>query len=125
MMTSINQTIRYPKKQKLKLKKSQKLEKNPFKKAVCTKILTVSPKKPNSANRSITKLLTTHKKFRVIAKIPGEKNNLQQHSTVLIRGSRVKDLIGVNYAVIRGKFDLVSVKNRRTKRSVYGVKKIS
>jgi small subunit ribosomal protein S12 len=124
-MTSINQTIRYAKKQKLKLKRSPKLEKSPFKKAICLKVLTISPKKPNSANRCITKLITTHKKFRIIAKIPGEKNNLQQHSTVLIRGSRVKDLIGVNYAVVRGKLDLHSVQNRKTKRSIYGVKKIS
>jgi small subunit ribosomal protein S12 len=124
-MTSINQSIKYPKKQKIKLKKSPKLEKNPFKKAVCTKVLTMSPKKPNSANRSVVKVLTTHSKTNLTAKVPGEKNNLQQHSNVLIRGARVKDLIGVSYAAVRGKFDLSGVQNRRKKRSLYGIKKIS
>lgn len=124
-MTSINQSVKYPKKQKIKLKKSPKLEKNPFKKAVCTKVLTMSPKKPNSANRSVVKVLTTHSKYNLTAKIRGEKNNLQQHSNVLICGARVKDLIGVSYAVVRGKFDLAGVQNRRKKRSLYGIKKIS
>jgi small subunit ribosomal protein S12 len=124
-MTSINQSIKHPKKQKIKLKKSPRLEKNPFKKAVCTKVLTMSPKKPNSANRAVIKVLVTHSKTNLTAKIPGEKNNLQQHSNVLIRGARVKDLIGVSYAAVRGKLDLSGVQNRRKKRSLYGIKKIS
>jgi len=124
-MTSINQTIRYPKKQKFRLTSSSKLKGNPFKKAVCLKVLTISPKKPNSANRSVAKVLFTYSKTRLIAKIPGEKHNLQQHSTVLIRGAKVRDLIGVNYSVIRGKFDLLGVQNRKTKRSIFGVKKLS
>jgi small subunit ribosomal protein S12 len=124
-MTSLNQTIKYPKKQKTKLKRSPKLKKNPFKKAICNKILTMSPKKPNSANRSVAKVLLTHSKIKLTAKIPGEKNNLQQHSNVLISGACVKDLIGVSYCVVRGKFDLLGVQNRKTKRSLYGIKKLS
>jgi small subunit ribosomal protein S12 len=92
---------------------------------VCLRVLTISPKKPNSANRRILKSRVTNSKIRLIAKIPGESHNLQQHSTVLLRGARVRDLIGVNYSAIRGKFDLLGVINRKNSRSVYGVKKNS
>jgi len=102
---------------------SPKLNKNPQKKGICLKILTISPKKPNSANRRVTKLRLIADKARLTAKIPGESHNLQQHSTVLIEGARVRDLIGVSYSTIRGKLDLLGVSNRKKSRSLYGVKK--
>jgi small subunit ribosomal protein S12 len=83
----------------------------------------MSPKKPNSANRRIIKASLTHYKIRLTAKIGGESHNLQQHSTVLIRGARIHDLIGVSYSAIRAKFDLLGVVNRKTKRSLFGIKK--
>jgi small subunit ribosomal protein S12 len=100
-------------------------QKNPFKKAICAKVLTISPKKPNSANRCVIKATITQNRSKLIAKVSGEKHNLQQHSTVLIRGARVRDLIGVSYKAVRGKYDLQGVLNRKTKRSLFGVKKIS
>jgi len=108
---------------KLKKPTSPKLRKNPQKKAVCSRILTIAPKKPNSANRRIIKANLTHYKVRITAKIPGEAHNLQQHSTVLIKGAQIHDLIGVSYSAIRGKFDLFGVVSRKTKRSLFGVKK--
>lgn len=122
-MSTFSQTLRSPKIKKLKNKSSPKLKNNPQKKAVCTRILTISPKKPNSANRRVAKTNITHYKTRLTAKIPGESHTLQQHSTVLIRGARVRDLIGVSYAVVRGKYDLACVPNRKTSRSRFGVKK--
>lgn len=104
--------------------KGIKLFKNPQKKAVCWKILTMSPKKPNSANRRIAKVKTLQYGSFLTIKIPGEKHNLQKHSTVLICGGRSKDLIGVHIKAIRGKYDLIGVINRKTSRSVYGVKKL-
>jgi small subunit ribosomal protein S12 len=94
----------------------------PQKKAICFKILTMSPKKPNSANRRIVKARLFNK-LKLTAKIKGESHNLQQHATILIHGARIRDLIGVNYAVIRGKFDLLAVANKKRRRSIYGVKK--
>ena len=105
--------------------KTPKLKKNPQKKAICLKILTISPKKPNSANRPVAKISLTQYKTKLTVKIPGESHTLQQHSTVLIRGARVKDLIAVSYSAIRGKFDLLGVANRKTRRSLFGVKKLS
>lgn len=99
-----------------------KLNKNPQKKAVCSSILTISPKKPNSANRRIVKanIVSFSKIYNV--KIPGEGiNNMQQHSSILLRGVQIKDLIGVQLVAIRGKFDLTAVSNRRTARSIYGL----
>jgi small subunit ribosomal protein S12 len=93
------------------------------KKAICLRVLTISPKKPNSANRRVVKARIINSKIRLTAKVPGESHNLQQHSTVLIKGAKVKDLIGVSYAVVRGKYDLLGVTNRKTQRSLYGVKK--
>jgi len=87
--------------------------------------LTISPKKPNSANRCVAKTSLTHYKTKLTVKIPGESNNLQQHSTILIHGARVKDLISVSYSAIRGKLDLLGVINRKTRRSLFGVKKLS
>ena len=110
---------------KIKKIKTSKLKKNPQKKAICLKILTISPKKPNSANRPVAKISLTQHKTKLTVKIPGESHTLQQHSTVLICGARVKDLIAVGYSTIRGKFDLLGVTNRKTRRSVFGVKKTS
>jgi small subunit ribosomal protein S12 len=112
-----------PKKKKLKQKTSTKLRANPQKRAVCLRVLTISPKKPNSANRRVVKTVIPHFKFKMTVKIPGESHSLQQHSTVLVRGARVRDLIGVSYCAIRGKYDLLPVVNRKTARSRFGVKK--
>ena len=98
--------------------------KKPQKKSVCLKILTMSPKKPNSANRRIAKVNVISTNSRLTVKITGEGHNLQQHSTALIRGGRVRDLIGVRYVAVRGVYDLHCVKNRKTSRSLYGVKKV-
>jgi len=123
-MATFSQTLRSPKLKKLKTKTSPRLKGNPQKKAVCLRVLTISPKKPNSANRRIVKASLTHYKVRIIAKVPGESHTLQQHSTILIKGARVRDLIGVSYSVVRGKYDLSGVPNRKTSRSRFGVKKI-
>ena len=95
----------------------------PQRSAVCTKILTISPKKPNSANRRVCKVRLIKSKQNLTVKIPGEGHTLQQHSTVLIRCGRSRDLIGVRNIAIRGKYDLNAVANRSTSRSIYGVKK--
>jgi len=124
LMVTINQNLRTARVKKLKYSNTIKLLKNPSKKAICARVLTISPKKPNSANRCVIKATLTQNLSKLIAKVPGEKHSLQQHSTVLIRGARVRDLIGVSYAAIRGKYDLVGVANRKTKRSRFGVKKI-
>jgi len=123
-MSTFSQILKSPRLKKLKKSTSPKLQKNPQKKAVCLRVLTISPKKPNSANRRVVKTSLTHYKVKLTAKVPGESHTLQQHSTVLIRGARVRDLIGVSYAAIRGKFDLAGVPNRKTSRSRFGVKKI-
>jgi len=123
-MKSFLQLIRKTKTLKIKKIKSPKLQKNPQKKAVCLRVLTISPKKPNSANRRVTKVNLTQHKIKLTAKIPGESQNLQQHSTVLIHGCRARDLIGVNYATVRGKLDLLGVSSRKSSRSRYGTKKI-
>jgi len=125
MMATLFQIIQSPRIKKLKKSSSPKLKENPQKKAVCLRVLTISPKKPNSANRRIIKASLTHFKTRLTAKIAGENHNLQQHSTVLIHGSRIHDLIGVSYTAVRGKYDLFGVVNRKTKRSLFGVKKNS
>jgi len=122
-MVTYSQIINKPRLKKLKKSKSPKLQKNPQKKAVCLRILTMSPKKPNSANRRIVKTSLTHYKTKLTAKIAGESHTLQQHSTILVRGAKARDLIGVSYSAIRGKFDLSAVINRKTRRSIYGVKK--
>ena len=121
-MATFSQIINKPRIKKLKKSKSPKLKKNPQKKAVCLRVLTMSPKKPNSANRRIVRASLTHYKTKLTAKITGESHTLQQHSTILIRGAKVRDLIGVSYSAIRGKFDLSAVVGRKTRRSIYGVK---
>ena len=124
-MTKLRQISLCSRVKKIKKSKSPKLVNNPQKKAICVRVLTVSPKKPNSANRRVAKVRIVNSKIKLTAKIPGESHTLQQHSTVLIRGSKIKDLIGVNYAIIRGKYDLYAVNNRKTRRSFFGVRKTS
>lgn len=121
-MSTIQQLIKYKKKKNKFKTKSPALEKNPQKKGVCLKVYTRTPKKPNSAIRKIAKIRLTNK-FRVIAYIPGEGHNLQEHSVVLIRGGRVKDLPGVRYHIIRGKYDFQGLQKRKKSRSKYGAKK--
>jgi len=101
---------------------SAKFVANPQQKVFCLRLTTMTPKKPNSANRRIAKVnsTTTNKGFSV--KIPGENHNLQQHSTILVRAGSIRDLIGVSSIALRGKFDLFGVKNRKSSRSVYGLK---
>lgn len=123
-MPTFNQIVFFPRQKKKTKTATPKLQKNPQKKGICLKVLTISPKKPNSANRRIIKTRLISNKYRLTAKIPGESHNLQQHSTVLICGAKIKDLIGVSYSVIRGKFDLLGVTNRKTRRSLYGIKKV-
>lgn len=121
-MPTINQLcskIRAPKK---KLNRSPDLLKSPQKKGVCLKVFTRTPKKPNSALRKVARLRLSTKK-KITAYIPGEGHTLQEYSTVLMRGGRVKDLPGVKYHLIRGKYDFLGLKNRRQARSKYGTKK--
>ena len=102
----------------------QILSKNfPQQSGVCLKILTMSPKKPNSANRRVCKIKLLKTKKILLSKIPGESHTLQQHSTILVRGGRSRDLVGVKKIAIRGKFDLTAVFGRKTSRSIYGVKR--
>jgi small subunit ribosomal protein S12 len=122
-MLTFNQLIfSCSRKSKIKKQKTSALEKMPQKKGVCLKVYTRTPKKPNSALRKVAKIKLSNKK-RVEAYIPGIGHNLQQYSVVLIRGGRVKDLPGVRYHLIRGKYDCQAVKNRKTRRSLYGTKK--
>jgi len=95
---------------------------SPFKKGVCTKVFTVSPKKPNSALRKVAKVRLSNG-MEITAYIPGEGHNLQEHSQVLIRGGRVRDLVGVRYHIVRGTLDTGGVEGRSKKRSRYGTKK--
>lgn len=95
---------------------------SPFKRGVCTKVTTTTPKKPNSALRKIARVRLTNGK-EVTAYIPGEKHKLQEHSVVMLRGGRVKDLAGVRYHIVRGRFDATGVDARRQGRSLYGAKR--
>ena len=123
-MTTINQLCRNRRGNKKNRNKVPALENNPQKKGVCIKIFLRTPKKPNSALRKLARLRLTNGK-KVVAYIPGEGHNLQEYSTVLMRGGRVKDLPGVKYHLIRGKLDFLGIKTRRTSRSKYGTKKSS
>jgi small subunit ribosomal protein S12 len=122
-MAAFSKTAILAKIHKIKKSKTPKLQKNPQKKAICSRLLTIAPTKPNSANRRIAKTIITKSKARLTAKITGESHNLQQHSIVLIQGARIRDLIGVNYSIIRGKYDLAGVNNRKKSKSLFGVKK--
>ncbi len=120
-MTTINQIIDNPRKIKKTPNKSLALEGNPQKKGVVIKVFTRKPKKPNSAQRKLAKVKLSNKRI-VDAYIMGEGHNIQEHSIVLIRGGRTRDLPGINYKLVRGKYDLGGVVNRKTSRSKYGTK---
>ena len=124
MSTKIQLLIKKIKNKKNKKNKKLVLDKCPQKKAVCLKIFIASPKKPNSANRKVTKVVLTSNKKKTICHIPGIKHNLQRYSTVLVRGGRVRDLPGIKYRIIRGKLDLKKVYDRSKSRSKYGIPKI-
>jgi len=134
-MPTINQLIRNPRKKKVRKTKSPALQRNfnslknkpvitnsPFKRGVCLKVSTTTPKKPNSALRKIARVRLTNG-MEVTAYIPGVGHNLQEHSVVLVRGGRVKDLPGVRYHIVRGSLDSDGVKDRKRGRSKYGAKK--
>jgi small subunit ribosomal protein S12 len=122
-MSTINQLIRKPRIDKLKVKESRLLEGAPQRKAVCTKVYVTTPKKPNSAKRKVAKVRLPNG-ARTIAYIPGEGHNLQEHSVIMFQGGGVKDLPGVKHKMIRGKYDLVGIKTRAQARSKYGAKKL-
>jgi small subunit ribosomal protein S12 len=121
-MPTINQLIRKGRKRIIKTTKSRALEACPQKRGVCTRVMTVTPKKPNSALRKVARVRLTNS-FEVTAYIPGIGHNLQEHSVVLLRGGRVKDLPGVRYHIVRGAKDTLGVDDRRQGRSKYGTKK--
>lgn len=121
-MPTINQLVRKGRKQIKKKTKAQALKSSPQKRGVCVRVYTTTPKKPNSALRKVARVRLTNG-FEVTSYIPGVGHNLQEHSVVLIRGGRVKDLPGVRYHVIRGTLDSVGVQDRRKGRSKYGVKR--
>lgn len=121
-MPTINQLIRKSRKDKPVRDNVPALEACPQKRGVCTRVYTTTPKKPNSALRKVARVRLTNG-YEVTSYIPGEGHNLQEHSVVLIRGGRVKDLPGVRYHTIRGTLDTQGVKNRRQRRSKYGVKR--
>ena len=121
-MPTANQLIRKPRKRIVEKSKVPALEASPQKRGVCTRVYTTTPKKPNSALRKVAKVrLTTG--YEVISYIGGEGHNLQEHSVVLLRGGRVKDLPGVRYHIVRGSLDTQGVENRKQGRSKYGSKK--
>src|SRR5881397_3981346 len=121
-MPTINQLVRHGRRDMEAKEKAPALRGNPQKRGVCTRVYTTTPKKPNSALRKVAKVRLTNK-IEVIAYIPGEGHNLQEHSIVLIRGGRVKDLPGVRYHIVRGSLDTAGVKDRKQSRSKYGTKK--
>ncbi len=121
-MPTINQLIRGGRRRLLRKKKTPLLESCPQKRGVCLQVKTMTPKKPNSALRKIARVRLSNGK-ELTAYIPGEGHNLQEHSIVLVRGGRVRDLPGVRYHIIRGVLDTVGVENRRRGRSKYGTKK--
>ena len=121
-MTTVNQLIRKPRKSKKEKSNVPALEACPQKRGVCTRVYTSTPKKPNSALRKVARVRLTNG-FEVTGYIGGEGHNLQEHSVVLLRGGRVKDLPGVRYHIVRGSLDTQGVENRKQARSKYGSKK--
>ncbi len=134
-MATINQLVKKPRKKVKQKSRTTALARGfnvlknrpviypaPFKRGVCTKVTTTTPKKPNSALRKIARVRLTNG-FEVSAYIPGEGHNLQEHSVVMLRGGRVKDLVGVRYHIVRGRLDASGVEKRRQSRSLYGNKK--
>ncbi len=121
-MTTINQLVRRPRKARRRKSKSRVLERCPQKRGVCLAVKTMPPKKPNSALRKIARVRLSNGK-EVTVYIPGEGHNLQEHSIVLVRGGRVRDLPGVKYHIVRGTLDAMGVEDRKRSRSKYGSKK--
>ena len=121
-MPTINQLVRKGRKRLMKKTTTPALKGNPQKRGVCTRVYTTTPKKPNSALRKVARVRLTNG-MEVTAYIPGEGHNLQEHSVVLIRGGRVKDLPGVRYHILRGNLDTQGVTSRKQQRSKYGAKK--
>ena len=121
-MPTISQLVRKGRHKASNKSKSAALDSCPQRRGVCTKVYTTTPKKPNSAMRKVAKVRLTNKQ-EVIAYIPGEGHNLQEHSIVLVRGGRVKDLPGVRYHIVRGSLDTAGVEGRKQQRSKYGTKR--
>jgi|TARA_B100001029_G_scaffold24510_1_gene17120 small subunit ribosomal protein S12 len=121
-MATVNQLVRKPRKRKVMKTDVPALKGSPQRRGVCTRVYTTTPKKPNSALRKVCKVRLTSG-FEVISYIGGEGHNLQEHSVVLIRGGRVKDLPGVRYHTVRGTLDTSGVEDRKQRRSKYGAKK--
>ena len=121
-MPTIQQLIRKSRSQKTKKSKSPALTNCPFRRGVCLQVKTMTPKKPNSALRKIARVRLSNK-YEVTSYIPGEGHNLQEHSIVLVRGGRVKDLPGVRYHIVRGTLDTAGVAKRKKSRSKYGAKR--
>ena len=121
-MPTINQLLKKKRVKQLNRNKVPALQKQPLKRGVCVKVYTTTPKKPNSALRKVARVRLSNG-FEVTAYIPGEGHNLQEHSVVLLRGGRVKDLPGVRYHILRGNLDTQGVANRKQRRSLYGAKK--
>jgi small subunit ribosomal protein S12 len=121
-LPTLNQLVRLGRRKATKKTKAPALKNCPQKRGVCTRVYTTTPKKPNSALRKVARVRLSNG-FEVTAYIPGEGHNLQEHSIVMIRGGRVKDLPGVRYHIIRGSFDTSGVEDRKRSRSKYGVKR--
>ena len=121
-MPTTQQLVRKGRKSKVSKEKTPGLKGSPQRRGVCTRVYTTTPKKPNSALRKVARIRLTNG-FEVTSYIPGEGHNLQEHSVVMIRGGRVKDLPGVRYHVIRGTLDTQGVADRRQRRSKYGAKR--
>jgi small subunit ribosomal protein S12 len=121
-MPTINQLVRKPRVRIKKKKKTPALQGNPLRRGVCVRVYTTTPKKPNSALRKVARVRLTNG-IEVTAYIPGIGHNLQEHSIVLVRGGRVKDLPGVRYKIVRGTLDAAGVEGRKKGRSRYGAKK--
>ena len=122
-MPTINQLIAQPRKAQKSRNKVPALDACPQKRGVCTRVYTTTPKKPNSALRKVAKVRLAKNGYEAVCYIPGEGHNLQEHSVVLIRGGRVKDLPGVRYHILRGVLDTQGVKGRKQRRSKYGAKR--
>jgi small subunit ribosomal protein S12 len=121
-MPTINQLVRKPRQAPIEKSKVPAMEACPQKRGVCTRVYTTTPKKPNSALRKVAKVRLSNG-FEIIGYIGGEGHNLQEHSVVLVRGGRVKDLPGVRYHIVRGSLDTAGVKDRKQSRSKYGAKR--
>ncbi len=121
-MPTINQLVRKPRQAPIEKSKVPAMEACPQKRGVCTRVYTTTPKKPNSALRKVAKVRLSNG-FEIIGYIGGEGHNLQEHSVVLVRGGRVKDLTGVRYHIVRGSLDTAGVKDRKQSRSKYGAKR--